>query len=66
MGARAEVPGVTAALGLLATDTVYEFVSTVYQRLSILERGALESAFAELEEQAAAQLEEDGIPADRV
>ena len=29
-------PGVTAALGLLATDMVYEFASTVYQRLSKL------------------------------
>ena len=27
-------PGVTAALGLLATDKVYEYVTTTYQRLS--------------------------------
>jgi N-methylhydantoinase A/oxoprolinase/acetone carboxylase beta subunit len=59
-------PGVTAALGLLATDMVYEYVATVYQRLSRLDTGALEATFAELEQQARAQLDEDGIPADRI
>ena len=59
-------PGVTAALGLLATDMVYEYVSTVYQRLSTLDAAALQRAFEELEEQARAQLEEDGVPADRI
>src|SRR5438876_2303489 len=59
-------PGVTAALGLLATDMVYEYVSTVYQRLSKLDAEALERVFAELEDQARAQLERDGIPSDRV
>src|SRR5919202_279418 len=33
-------PGVTAALGLLATDMVYELVSTVYQRMSKLDAAA--------------------------
>ncbi len=59
-------PGVTAALGLLATDTVYEYVSTVYQRVSKLDKQALEEAFEELELQARAQLEADGIPPDRI
>jgi N-methylhydantoinase A/oxoprolinase/acetone carboxylase beta subunit len=59
-------PGVTAALGLLATDMVYEYVSTVYERLSSLDAGALQKAFEELEEQARTQLEHDGIPADRL
>jgi 5-oxoprolinase (ATP-hydrolysing) len=59
-------PGVTAALGLLATDVVYEYVSTVYQRLSKLEAVALQRSFEELEGQARAQLEQDGIPADRL
>jgi len=59
-------PGVTAALGLLATDMVYEYVSTVYQRLSKLDAAALERVFEGLEEQARAQLERDGIPSDRV
>jgi N-methylhydantoinase A/oxoprolinase/acetone carboxylase beta subunit len=59
-------PGVTAALGLLATDMVYEYVSTVHQRLSNLDATALERVFAELEEQARAQLESDGISADSI
>jgi 5-oxoprolinase (ATP-hydrolysing)/N-methylhydantoinase A len=59
-------PGVTAALGLLATDMVYEYVSTVYQRLSQLDAATVERVFAELEEQARAQLERDGISADQV
>jgi N-methylhydantoinase A/oxoprolinase/acetone carboxylase beta subunit len=59
-------PGVTAALGLLATDMVYEYVSTVYQRLSKLDVAGLEETFAELEAQARAQLADDGIPSDRI
>ena len=59
-------PGVTAALGLLATDMVYEYGATVYQRLSRLDAAALESSFAELEEQARAQLAADGVPPDRI
>jgi len=59
-------PGVTAALGLLATDMVYEYVSTVYQRVSKLDGSALEEAFAALEAQARDQLVADGIPADRI
>src|SRR5207247_3567836 len=59
-------PGVTAALGLLATDMVYEYVSTVYQRMSKLEPAALQRAFEELEKRARMQLEEDEMPEDRV
>jgi N-methylhydantoinase A/oxoprolinase/acetone carboxylase beta subunit len=59
-------PGVTAALGLLATDMVYEYVSTVYERLSSLDAGSLQSAFEELEQQARAQLEEDGVAAEQI
>ena len=59
-------PGVTAALGLLATDMVYEYVSTVYERLSKLDADALQRAFEELEGQARAQLEHDGVPADQL
>jgi N-methylhydantoinase A/oxoprolinase/acetone carboxylase beta subunit len=42
-------PGVTAAMGLLATDAVYEFVATTYQRVSQLDAGALGTRFEELE-----------------
>ena len=59
-------PGVTAAMGLLATDMVYEYAATSYQRLSALDAARLEARFAELEEEARRQLEDDGIPADRV
>ena len=58
-------PGVTAAMGLLATDMVYEYVATSYQRLSALDTSELERRFADLEEEARRQLEEDGVPADR-
>jgi N-methylhydantoinase A/oxoprolinase/acetone carboxylase beta subunit len=43
---------------------VYEYVSTAYQRVSQLDAAALEEQFAELEGQARAQLEADGVPAD--
>jgi N-methylhydantoinase A/oxoprolinase/acetone carboxylase beta subunit len=58
-------PGVTAALGLLVTDFVYEFVTTTYQRMSQLNAQELQARFEELEEQARKQLEHDGIPRDR-
>ena len=59
-------PGVTAAMGLLATDSVYEYVSTVYQRLSRLDSAMLFETFQKLENEARAQLEADGVPADRI
>jgi N-methylhydantoinase A/oxoprolinase/acetone carboxylase beta subunit len=59
-------PGVTAAMGLLATDMVYEYAMTTYQRASKLDVPAMQLAFEELEERAVAQLEADGIPADRI
>jgi len=58
-------PGVTAAMGLLATDVVYEYVATTYQRMSSLDAAAFQIRFEELEEQARRQLSEDGIPEDR-
>jgi N-methylhydantoinase A/oxoprolinase/acetone carboxylase beta subunit len=59
-------PGVTAAMGLLATDMVYEFGATVYQRVSKLDASGLQQAFEELEQRARAQLEQDGVPAERM
>ena len=58
-------PGVTAAMGLLATDAVYEFVATTYQRMSALAAEELAGRFEELEQLARTQLREDGIPEDR-
>jgi N-methylhydantoinase A/oxoprolinase/acetone carboxylase beta subunit len=59
-------PGITSAMGLLATDMVYEYGATSYQRLSTLDPAALHAQFEELEARARAQLEEDGIEPDRL
>jgi N-methylhydantoinase A/oxoprolinase/acetone carboxylase beta subunit len=59
-------PGIAAAMGLVATDMVYEYAATTYQRLSALDAPALQARFEELEAQAAAQLAADGIEGDRV
>jgi N-methylhydantoinase A/oxoprolinase/acetone carboxylase beta subunit len=59
-------PGVTAAMGLLATDMVYEYAATTYQKLSALDAEELERRFAELEAEARAQLEDDGIPPEQM
>jgi N-methylhydantoinase A/oxoprolinase/acetone carboxylase beta subunit len=59
-------PGIAAAMGLVATDMVYEYAATTYQKLSTLDVPALQSRFEELEGQAAQQLADDEIPADRV
>ncbi len=59
-------PGITSAMGLLATDMVYEYGATSYQRLSAFDPAALQAQFEELEARARAQLEEDGIEPDRM
>ena len=59
-------PGIAAAMGLLATDMVYEYVATTYQRLSRLDAAALQQRFRELEELAVRQLAEDGIAPENV
>jgi N-methylhydantoinase A/oxoprolinase/acetone carboxylase beta subunit len=59
-------PGIAAAMGLVATDMVYEYGATTYQRLSKLDAASLQSLFEELEALAAAQLADDGIEADRI
>ncbi len=59
-------PGIAAAMGLLATDMVYEYVATTYQRLSKLDASALQRRFEELEELAVRQLADDGIDPENV
>ncbi len=59
-------PGITAALGLLTTDMVYEFTSTSYAMASSLHadaaaRDSLAAQFGKLEADAMAQFAEDGI-----
>ncbi|HEY6076887.1 MAG TPA: hydantoinase/oxoprolinase family protein, partial [Gaiella sp.] len=59
-------PGICAAMGLVATDMVYEYAATTYQKLSTLDAASLQSRFEELEAQASEQLAADGIELDRV
>jgi N-methylhydantoinase A/oxoprolinase/acetone carboxylase beta subunit len=59
-------PGITSAMGLLATDMVYEYGATAYQRLSQLDAAALQQQFEELEAEARTQLEKDQIAPDRM
>ncbi len=64
-------PGITAALGLLTTDMVYEFTSTSYAMASELStdakaRKSLEAQFAELEKQALKQFAADGVGKNKV
>ena len=42
-------PGIAAAMGLVATDMVYEYAATTYQRLSKLDAASLQARFEELE-----------------
>ena len=58
-------PGITSALGLLATDIVYEFVATEMQLFSTLDRDKLTTDFAVLEKQAIKRLQVDGMDADQ-
>lgn len=54
-------PGITSALGLLATDIVYEFVTTEMQLFSTLSRDKISSDFEDLERQANEQLKNDRL-----
>jgi hypothetical protein len=59
-------PGITAALGLLTTDMVYEYVATSYAMASALyqdraARKTLEKQFKKLEAEARAQFKHDDI-----
>jgi len=54
-------PGITSAMGLLATDVAYDFVKTKMELLEQVDRAALEADFRALEEQATAQLARDGF-----
>ena len=40
---RAAIPGIAAAMGLVATDMVYEYAATTYQRLSKLDAASLQA-----------------------
>ena len=57
-------PGITSAMGLLATNVAYDYVKTEMEPLHEADPDRLEADFAELEAQAAAQLERDGFSGD--
>jgi 5-oxoprolinase (ATP-hydrolysing) len=58
-------PGIIAATGLLATDLQHEFVATERHALKTLDLDRLGARYDELSGQAVAQLDADGVPADR-
>ena len=58
-------PGILCAMGLLATDLKYDFAVTRLQRSGRYDLEAIESTLGELEQQAHARLENDGVPQDR-
>jgi N-methylhydantoinase A/oxoprolinase/acetone carboxylase beta subunit len=64
-------PGITAALGLLTTDMVYEYVATSYAMASALYTdgdacAVLEAQFKKLQDEALAQFAVDGIDAGQI
>ena len=58
-------PGIIAALGLLATDERYEFVSTVRFPLADADCPSLQASYEELEAQATAQLDAESVAPER-
>ena len=59
-------PGITSALGLLATDVSYDFARTDFQLLGNADLQRLSETYAALEHAARTQLEHDGIAAQRM
>src|SRR5438876_3818966 len=58
-------PGITSAMGLLATDLQHEYVATERHALKTLDRERLGARFEELTAEAVAQLGADQVPEDR-
>ena len=59
-------PGITSALGLLATDTVYEFSTTEMTPLAELDWARVQEHFARLDERGREQLHSDGVADDSI
>jgi 5-oxoprolinase (ATP-hydrolysing) len=57
-------PGITSAMGLLATNVSYDFVRTKMELLDEVDRAQLAADFAGLEQQSAEQLARDGLSGD--
>jgi N-methylhydantoinase A len=59
-------PGITSALGLLATDLTHDYSQTLRQRSAALHPDALEEAFAALEAEGRRVLAREGVEPDRM
>ncbi|HVV89495.1 MAG TPA: hydantoinase/oxoprolinase family protein [Solirubrobacterales bacterium] len=59
-------PGITSAMGLLSTDTLYEFSTTEMQSLGDLDWERLRDSFAELDRSAVEQLHRDGFADEKI
>ncbi len=59
-------PGISSAMGLLATDLVHDHARTVHRATTELGDVETEAAFAALESEGRAMLERDGVEADRI
>ncbi|HEY8449742.1 MAG TPA: hydantoinase/oxoprolinase family protein [Bacillota bacterium] len=55
-------PGITSAMGLLATDIAYEYVRTTFGELRKLDPAVIQALFDEMETEARERLLADGVP----
>lgn len=58
-------PGIIAATGLMSVDESYEFMATLRFRFDDVDPDVVQAAFTQLEKDATAQLDAEGIPAER-
>jgi N-methylhydantoinase A len=59
-------PGITSAMGLLATDLTHEYSRTMRQPTEALDADALEAAFAAMESEGRGVLAREGVAAERM
>jgi N-methylhydantoinase A/oxoprolinase/acetone carboxylase beta subunit len=59
-------PGITAAMGLLASDLMYEKVFTIWQSLTKADVERFAGAFAKMEQEVAQSLRADGVADDQI
>ncbi len=59
-------PGITSALGLLATDLVYDYSRTLHSPSSALDPQEVERAFRVLEDEGRRVLEQDGVASSNI
>jgi N-methylhydantoinase A/oxoprolinase/acetone carboxylase beta subunit len=59
-------PGITSAVGLLTTDLKYDAIRTAFQTSTAVDLDRLNAAFGAMQADIAAQLQRDGVAAERV